>query len=137
MGWSFQVLLGSESFLSFSGLALLRHLFYTLESRPRVPTLSTLWKHPGGNVRIMVGSWADWESGVPQTLLISNVRLRSSLVNCASDGSFQDVDPCRLPRFFSQQVHSSSGTPTLVQTLVLPAHKRLDASRPTMASRRK
>ena len=81
------MLLGSESFLSFSGLGLLRHLFSTLDSRPRVPTLSTLWKYIESNVRIMVGSWADSESGVSQTLLISQVRLRSSLVNCASSGS--------------------------------------------------
>ena len=128
------MLLGSESFLSFSGLAPLHHLFSTLDSRPRVPTLSTLWKYPEGNVRNMVGSWADSESGVPQTLLISQVCLRFSLVNCASSGSFQDVDPCRLPRFFSQQVHSPSGPRPLFQTLVLPAHKRLNPNRPTVAA---
>ena len=83
----------------------------------------------------MVGSWAGWESGVPQTLLISHVRLHSSLVNCASNGSSQDVDPCQLPRFFSQQVHSSDGPRPLFQTLVLPAHKRLNANRPTVAAR--
>ena len=113
-------------------LALLRHLLSTPESRPRVPTLSALWKYSEGNVQNMVRSWADRESGVPQTLLISHVRLRSSLVNGASNGNSQDVDPCQLPRFFSQQVHSSGGTRRLFQTLVLPAHKRLDANRPTV-----
>ena len=87
------MLLGSETFPSFSDLALLRHLFSTPESRPRVPTLSTLWKYPEGHVRIMVGSWADWESGVPQTLLISHVLLRSSLVKCASNGSSKTLIP--------------------------------------------